>query len=38
VADVAGRALRAALQCAAGEIDEQEYERRLATLKRMGSS
>ena len=23
---------------AAGEIDEQEYERRLATLKRMGSS
>ncbi|SDP64543.1 Short C-terminal domain-containing protein [Pedococcus dokdonensis] len=23
---------------AAGEIDEQEYERRLSTLKRMGSS
>jgi uncharacterized membrane protein len=23
---------------AAGEIDEQEYERRLATLKRLGSS
>ena len=29
---------RLAERYAAGEIDEQEYERRLATLKRMGSS
>ena len=29
---------RLAERYAAGEIDEQEYERRLATLRRMGSS
>jgi putative membrane protein len=29
---------RLAERYAAGEIDEQEYERRLATLKRLGSS
>jgi putative membrane protein len=29
---------RLAERYAAGEIDEQEYERRLGTLKRMGSS